>query len=97
MLGCTLALASDVDAMVFIVDGRFHLESAMIQNPHVTAYQYNPYSKVMSVENYQTQEMHTLRYEQIKRQKKGSTKGGTYTWNFGSSRYQKYLTRWSIC
>ena len=41
----------------------------MIQNPHVTAYRYNPYSKVMSVENYQTQEMHTLRYEQIKKEK----------------------------
>ena len=74
VLGCTSpALAGDVDAMVFIADGRFHLESAMIQNPHVTAYQYNPYSKVMSVENYQTQEMHTLRYGQIKKAKRSNT------------------------
>lgn len=39
VLGCTApALPADTDALVFLADGRFHLESIMIQNPHVPAY-----------------------------------------------------------
>tara|TARA_B110000008_G_C16902668_1_gene537418 strand:+ start:113 stop:1342 length:1230 start_codon:yes stop_codon:yes gene_type:complete len=73
VLGCTSPmLASDVEILIFIADGRFHLESAMIQNPHAIAYQYNPYSKIMTVENYQTKEMHTLRYNQIKKAKRSN-------------------------
>ena len=32
--------------MLFIADGRFHMEAAMIANPDFTTYQYNPYTKV---------------------------------------------------
>ena len=39
VLGCTApVVAGSVDAIVFVADGRFHLESIMIANPHVPAY-----------------------------------------------------------
>ena len=34
-------LPEDVDALVFVADGRFHLESLMIRNPHVPAFSYD--------------------------------------------------------
>ncbi len=39
-------------ALVYLGDGRFHLESIMIANPQLPAYQYDPYSKVFSQEQY---------------------------------------------
>lgn len=33
-------------------DGRFHLESVMIQNPKIPAFQYNPYSRHFTSETY---------------------------------------------
>jgi len=55
VLGCTSPrLDPDaVDALVFIADGRFHLESAMIANPAVPAYRYDPYSKLLTREAYE--------------------------------------------
>lgn len=50
ILGCTsppLPPAS-TDALIYVADGRFHLESVMISNPTLPAYQYDPYSKVFS-------------------------------------------------
>ena len=38
--------------LVFVADGRFHLEAAMIHNPQLAAYRYDPYSKVLSRERY---------------------------------------------
>ena len=37
------------DCLIYLGDGRFHLESAMIANPDLQAYRYDPYSKVVSV------------------------------------------------
>jgi len=68
--------------MVFVADGRFHLEvraggaarrhsgclmctvrpqSAMIANPSVKAYRYNPYDKQMTIEQYDHATMLTTR------------------------------------
>lgn len=66
------AAASDdgtVTAFVFIADGRFHLESAMIANPNIPAYRYNPYDKVLSHEKYDTDLMTQTRQNQIQRAK----------------------------
>lgn len=53
ILGCTSPrLPSNEEAILYLGDGRFHLESIMIANPEVPAYQYNPYSKVFSREYY---------------------------------------------
>ncbi|MCP9257564.1 Diphthamide biosynthesis protein 1 [Dirofilaria immitis] len=53
ILGCTSPkLQEDIDAIIYLGDGRFHLESVMIQNPSVVAYQYDPYSKKFTHEKY---------------------------------------------
>lgn len=41
VLGCTAPVLSDeTKNLVFISDGRFHLEALMIANPHVLFYRY---------------------------------------------------------
>jgi len=52
ILGCTSPDMSGSENMVYLGDGRFHLESAMIANPNINAYRYDPYSKVFSREYY---------------------------------------------
>jgi 2-(3-amino-3-carboxypropyl)histidine synthase len=61
ILGCTSPKVADCDALVYLGDGRFHLESIMISNPSLPAYRYDPYSKVFSVESYDTDRMHVVR------------------------------------
>jgi 2-(3-amino-3-carboxypropyl)histidine synthase len=55
------------DAIVcFVSDGRFHLESTLISNPHIrTFYRYDPYSKSMTEEAYAHEEMHGLRQKAV--------------------------------
>ena len=44
VLGCTApVLAADTDAIVFVADGRFHLEAIMIANPTVPVYRWAEY------------------------------------------------------
>ena len=75
-LGCTAPiLPADTDALVFIADGRFHLEAAMIQNPSVPAYRYDPYSKEMTREGYDTERMKKERWEAIARARDAKTFG----------------------
>ena len=38
ILGCTSPQIKDVDILVYLGDGRFHLESAMIANPNLRAF-----------------------------------------------------------
>jgi len=52
ILGCTSPDMSTSHSLVYLGDGRFHLESAMIANPQVKAFRYDPYSKVFSQEYY---------------------------------------------
>ena len=60
ILGCTsprLAKEQNVDLILYLGDGRFHLESAMIHNPTLPAYRYDPYSRRLTHETY---DHHTL-------------------------------------
>lgn len=41
-----------VDALIYVGDGRFHLESIMISNPLLAAYRYDPYNKSFTREYY---------------------------------------------
>uniref|UniRef100_A0A8C0QQI2 2-(3-amino-3-carboxypropyl)histidine synthase subunit 1 n=1 Tax=Chelonoidis abingdonii TaxID=106734 RepID=A0A8C0QQI2_CHEAB len=67
ILGCTSPrLGPDTDAVVYLGDGRFHLESVMIANPGVPAYRYDPYSKVFSREHYAHELMQHARQEAIR-------------------------------
>jgi 2-(3-amino-3-carboxypropyl)histidine synthase len=76
VLGCTSPEFGAYDLLVFIADGRFHLESVMIQNPHIpTFYKYDPYNKALTIEKYDYTSMHTIRKDAIERAKKGRTFG----------------------
>ncbi|KAJ5325439.1 Diphthamide synthesis eukaryotic DPH1/archaeal DPH2 [Penicillium brevicompactum] len=67
ILGCTSPQLSDteIDAILYLGDGRFHLESAMIHNPSIPAYRYDPYSRTLTRESYEHEEMHTIRRDAI--------------------------------
>ncbi|CAO0794362.1 unnamed protein product [Mucor circinelloides] len=65
ILGCTSPKLTDMDYIVCIGDGRFHLESIMIHNPDLPAFQYNPYGKTFTRERYDHLEMHSLRKHAI--------------------------------
>lgn len=67
VLGCTSPHLKDVEVLVFVADGRFHLESAMIANPEVRAYRYNPYDKVLTFEEYDHATMLSTREKEVQR------------------------------
>ena len=63
ILGCTSPRldASQVDAILYVGDGRFHLESIMISNPQIPAFRYDPYTKRLQRELYDHPVMRRLR------------------------------------
>ncbi|KAG7195171.1 Diphthamide biosynthesis protein 1 [Scheffersomyces spartinae] len=67
VLGCTSARLNkeSYDAMVYIGDGRFHLESAMIHNPEIPAYRYDPYSRKFTREYYDQKELVRVRSDAV--------------------------------
>lgn len=66
VLGCTSArLEKSINAMIYIGDGRFHLESAMIHNPEIPAFRYDPYSRKLTRERYDQQQMVEVRQDAI--------------------------------
>jgi 2-(3-amino-3-carboxypropyl)histidine synthase len=78
VLGCTAPgeLGKSIDSggltegktqhvMLFIADGRFHLEAAMIANPTLRALRYDPYSKTLTDERYETEKMKSIRQDAI--------------------------------
>lgn len=67
ILGCTSPVLDSRDVVIYVGDGRFHLESVMIQNPNVEAYKYDPYSKKLTIEKYDHGKMHDLRRTAIQR------------------------------
>ena len=76
ILGCTSPPdIKDVDILVYLGDGRFHLESAMIANPNLEAFRYDPYSKILSREGYDHQLMKNNRFNQMEKAKGGKTWG----------------------
>ncbi|KAK4455661.1 putative diphthamide synthesis protein-domain-containing protein [Podospora aff. communis PSN243] len=75
ILGCTspnLSTYTDspVDLILYLGDGRFHLESIMIHNPSIPAYRYDPYSRKLTHETYGHEEMHDLRRDAIRTAKR---------------------------
>lgn len=65
ILGCTSPRldtnSTPVDLILYLGDGRFHLESIMIHNPEIPAYRYDPYSRKLTRETYGHDEMKSLR------------------------------------
>ena len=54
-----------LNAYSYLGDGRFHLESMLIHNPHVRAFAYNPYDKSFTREEYDHEAMHRNRRRAI--------------------------------
>ncbi|ODV98173.1 hypothetical protein PACTADRAFT_47977 [Pachysolen tannophilus NRRL Y-2460] len=77
VLGCTSQRLdkNQIDAMVYVGDGRFHLESAMIHNPEIPAFQYDPYSRKFSKEYYDQKQMVDVREDAIRVASKGEKIG----------------------
>uniref|UniRef100_A0A6I8NX73 2-(3-amino-3-carboxypropyl)histidine synthase subunit 1 n=1 Tax=Ornithorhynchus anatinus TaxID=9258 RepID=A0A6I8NX73_ORNAN len=76
ILGCTAPrLPEATEAILYLGDGRFHLESIMIANPGVAAYRYDPYSKVLSREHYDHERMRAARQDAIATARKARSWG----------------------
>ncbi|CAG8556107.1 7926_t:CDS:10, partial [Paraglomus brasilianum] len=75
ILGCTSPKLDKLDALIYLGDGRFHLESIMIANPDVPAFRYDPYSKKFTREYYDHADMHSLRKHAIEIAKKAKKFG----------------------
>jgi 2-(3-amino-3-carboxypropyl)histidine synthase len=72
VLGCTSPTLNHTDesgaVVLFVADGRFHLESTMISNPKIAKfYRYDPYPKTLTEESYDHIKMKTLRYDAIQK------------------------------
>ncbi|XP_034937455.1 2-(3-amino-3-carboxypropyl)histidine synthase subunit 1 [Chelonus insularis] len=75
ILGCTAPQIRCADALVYIGDGRFHLEAAMIANPQLRAFRYDPYDKKITEEFYYHDHMRTVRKNFIEQAKNAQTIG----------------------
>lgn len=65
ILGCTAPKLLS-DAIIYLGDGRFHLEAIMIANPGIPAYKYDPYEKKFTSEQYEHEIMRSNRKNQVK-------------------------------
>ncbi|KAG7358069.1 diphthamide biosynthesis enzyme Dph2 [Nitzschia inconspicua] len=88
VLGCTSPVLATTTAestsdghhvnalVLFVADGRFHLESTLISNPQIPLFlRYDPYSKTMTEESYQHDQMHTIRRAAIRKAQNGKVFG----------------------
>ncbi|XP_018357646.1 PREDICTED: diphthamide biosynthesis protein 1 [Trachymyrmex cornetzi] len=67
ILGCTAPQVRCADVVMYIGDGRFHLEAVMIANPKLRAFKYDPYAKKLTEEFYDHERMLKTRHEAIQR------------------------------
>eukprot|EP01053_Blabericola_migrator_P002435 Blabericola_migrator_1__2434@NODE_1686_length_4002_cov_81_866582_g1093_i0_p2_GENE_NODE_1686_length_4002_cov_81_866582_g1093_i0NODE_1686_length_4002_cov_81_866582_g1093_i0_p2_ORF_typecomplete_len438_score46_03Diphthamide_syn/PF01866_17/2_9e86SDH_sah/PF01972_16/45SDH_sah/PF01972_16/4_7_NODE_1686_length_4002_cov_81_866582_g1093_i0571370 len=71
-LGCTSPkIDASTHTCVFVADGRFHVESAMIQNPHIKQFlRFDPFLKKMFRESYDRKKMLDMRQRAIEKAQK---------------------------
>ncbi|XP_014248416.1 2-(3-amino-3-carboxypropyl)histidine synthase subunit 1 [Cimex lectularius] len=75
ILGCTAPTVRDVDVLIYLGDGRFHLEAAMIANPNLRAFRYDPYEKKLTEEWYNHAALYEGRRLAINKSKESSVFG----------------------
>ncbi|GLV44811.1 Diphthamide biosynthesis 1 [Carabus blaptoides fortunei] len=75
ILGCTAPRIENVDTIIYLGDGRFHLEAAMIANPQIRAFRYDPYDKKFSEEFYDHEVMRELRKTAVDSAREAKTFG----------------------
>ncbi|KAI9203246.1 putative diphthamide synthesis protein-domain-containing protein [Polychytrium aggregatum] len=90
ILGCTAPKLTGHDCIIYLGDGRFHLEAIMIANPELPAYRYDPYSKVFTRERYNHDEMRSARQHAIE-QARGGKKFGLILGTLGRQGSPKVL------
>lgn len=93
ILGCTAPRLPKETILIYLGDGRFHLEAAMIANPTLQAYKYDPYEKKFTEEHYDHVEMRKNRKRAIDQAKTAKRFGlilGTLG-RQGSPKVMKYL------
>lgn len=59
VLGCTAPRVHDAECGIYVGDGRFHLESFMMQNPALVCYKYCPFTRRMTREEFVPRRRHT--------------------------------------
>lgn len=85
IIGCTAPKLDDrINAIVFICDGRFHLEALMIANPNIKAYRYDPYSRKLTSESYHFDQMVRHRGAAIDTAIETMRSGGTFGFVLGT-------------
>nr|NVI71052.1 putative diphthamide biosynthesis protein 1 [Cucujiformia] len=75
ILGCTAPVVPCTDVIIYLGDGRFHLEAIMIANPKVQSYRYDPYKKEFTREYYEHDLMNSARQKSIAESAKASRFG----------------------
>lgn len=93
VLGCTAPFVpGDHDAIVFVADGRFHLEALMIANPGVRAFRYDPYGRILTEEGYDQEGMRAARRAAIEAAK-GAASWGLVLGTLGRQGNPRILTQ----
>lgn len=95
ILGCTAPHMPEGSTIIYMGDGRFHLEAAMIANPLCEAYKYDPYDKKFTRENYDHHAMRMNRKNAIEKASKAKRFGlimGTLG-RQGSSKVMEHLQK----
>ena len=75
ILGCTAPRLPEDCTLLYLGDGRFHLEAAMIHNPKMEAYKYDPYDKQFTREYYDHKQMRQNRKAAIDKGRKAKKFG----------------------
>nr|NVI71076.1 putative diphthamide biosynthesis protein 1 [Cucujiformia] len=75
ILGCTAPVLRCAEVVIYLGDGRFHLEAVMIANPKLQAYRYDPYDKKFTREYYDHNQMNKTRSNSITNAKTCETFG----------------------
>jgi 2-(3-amino-3-carboxypropyl)histidine synthase len=103
VLGCTapkmsknvvgnLGFSEEEMVLVFVADGRFHLEAFMIANPGIKAFRYDPYLGKLFLEEYDHKGMKEVRKKAIERAK-GARSWGVVLGTLGRQGNPRILER----
>lgn len=96
ILGCTAPKISAHESdfnLVFIADGRFHLEAFMIANPGIKTFRYDPYLGKLFLEEYDNKGMRETRRRAIEKAKKEAKTWGVVLGTLGRQGNPRILER----
>lgn len=99
MLGCTAPKISndggemEERVIVFVADGRFHLEAMMIANPGVRTFRYDPYMGKLFLEEYDQKGMKESRKNAILKARKEAKNWGIVLGTLGRQGNPRILER----